>query len=202
MADIGYDYLYAKEYSTKWLEIINHFNAMKGIRMVDRDKDNKIMSVHGQDIVHSYNGFNIKGRNDYNSFKYDNCLHKEPNLVFRYVHIRDNDFESWESIVSSSADDRNMKVDYFNNNNTIEQYRIINDKKRVLVSPYTKEEIEDEGYMFQQSLLYNKYDMFGMCCISWLHLLGATNMYAVSELEVQDMFRIHEEIFCANDSRY
>lgn len=192
MANIGYDYLYAKEYCTKWLDIINHFIAMKSRRMIDRDKD----------IVHSYNGFNIKGRNDYNSVKYDNCFHDEPNLIFRYVYIRDNDFENWESIVSSSADDNIMKVDYFNNNNEIEQYRMINDKKQVFLSPYTKEEMEDEGYMFQQSLLYSKFNIFGMCCVSWLHLLGATNMYAVSELPVQDMFRIHEEIFCANDSRY
>lgn len=60
---------------------------------------------------------------------------------------------------------------------------------------YTKEQLEDEGFLFQQSLVMEEEALFGICCASWLYHMKMQFTYIICELDVDDMNRVHKVVF-------
>lgn len=60
---------------------------------------------------------------------------------------------------------------------------------------YSKEQLEDEGFLFQQSLVMEEEALFGVCCASWLYNMKMQFTYIICEFDVDEMNRVHKVVF-------
>lgn len=60
---------------------------------------------------------------------------------------------------------------------------------------YSIEQLEDECFLFQQSLIMEEEALFGVCCSSWLYHMKMQFIYIICEFDVDEMNRIHKVVF-------
>lgn len=64
---------------------------------------------------------------------------------------------------------------------------------------FSAEQLEDDGFLFQQSLVLDEQALFGICCASWLYHMKVQFTYIICEFDVNEMNRVHKVVF--NDDR-
>lgn len=60
---------------------------------------------------------------------------------------------------------------------------------------YSVQQLEDEGFLFQQSLVMEEEALFGICCASWLYHMNVRFTYIICEFDVDEMNRVHKVVF-------
>ena len=121
------------------------------------------------------------------------------NEIFSVQRVSKCSFSGWPSKVQNNP--YPYKFEYYDNG-TLECLEIttINEEdpnhKRVDYHKfYTKEQLEDEGFLFQQQLVLDEAALFGVCCASWLWHMGVRLTYIICEFDVDEMNRVHKVVF-------
>ena len=60
---------------------------------------------------------------------------------------------------------------------------------------FSTEQLEDDGFLFQQSLVLDEQALFGICCTSWLYHMKIQFTYIICEFDVNEMNRVHKVVF-------
>lgn len=120
------------------------------------------------------------------------------NLIFSVSKVSEGSMESWHSKVQHS--EFSYKLEYFDNGTKFTQecstYEKEGDGWKLAYHPYySTEQLQDEAFLFQQSLVLDEQALFGLCCSSWLRVMGLGLIYVICEFDVDDMNRVHKVVF-------
>lgn len=155
-----------------------------------------------------YTFTNIYSCKDYGSFhfvkkmgaiRFVNKEQDRDNLIFSIQKVSHGTFTGWHSKVSNTPFP--FKMEYYENDTpqclSVSTYRAHKESHWDLDyhDYYSTEQLEDEGFLFQQSLLLDETALFGVCCSSWLWHMGVRLKYIICEFDVDEMNRVHKVVF-------
>lgn len=127
-----------------------------------------------------------------------NISSTHPNLIFKISTISQYTFNGWHSKVQHGLWD--YKLEYFNNHgdmcNEVAHFAGTDPQSQTLErnAYWREEDLQDEGLLFQNSLVLDEQALFGICCTSWLYRMGLRGVYIICEYDVDTMKRVHAEI--------
>ena len=108
----------------------------------------------------------------------------------------DDQTRTWDSIVF----DKKFNFEYFNNNTVDKNHFVMYDGWDATSNTYwTPEQLEDEGFLFQQSLAFDYHMMFSICCVSWLHAMEISNLYIVCDVSPEDLHIMYQDAVVYNN---
>ncbi|ELL7856451.1 hypothetical protein SEPL_361 [Salmonella phage SE_PL] len=126
---------------------------------------------------------------------YKNKIRNAENKLFNFGTVLEGSYPEYRSQVSMSKDPDNhyFKIEYFDNNVTTLPVQVEVDGIYQDIQMYTPEELVNDAYMFQQSLVLDEPMLFGLLCLSILRFIGVRNMHIICEFTVQDMTAVYED---------
>lgn len=93
-----------------------------------------------------------------------------------------------------------FKIEYFENGTEecqeVSTYLVEPDHtSREYHQYFSTEQLEDDGFLFQQSLILGEQELFGICCTSWLYHMKVQCTYIICEFDMNEMNRVHKVVF-------
>lgn len=98
-----------------------------------------------------------------------------PNAHYQFEYYENGTPESWYVATLKSNEYGGLGLDY---------HKLVSD-----------EQLEDEGFLFQQALVLDDKDLFGVFCASWLRHFGANNVFITCNLDVDELNEVHRAVF-------
>lgn len=143
-----------------------------------------------------FNDFSITKHGRRNTYKNSNYIYR--NSIFNfYIILPLYEYEYDHKIRNSTVE--NYKIDYKCSANINHNIDVLDEENYQYNEHecFTLEQLQDDGFLFQQSLVLDEGLLFGVCCVSWLNQMQLNDIYLTCEFDIDEMNRVHGEIMNA-----
>lgn len=139
-----------------------------------------------------FNDFSITKHGRRNTYKNSNYIYR--NSIFNFLQV----LPSNQYAIRNSAV-INYKIDYRHTGDRIRNIDVLDEENYQYNEHecFTLEQLQDDGFLFQQSLVLDEGLLFGVCCVSWLNQMQLNDIYLTCEFDIDEMNRVHGEIMNA-----